>query len=104
MTDSTMTDSQTSSDFGIINLDACDPQLRLRVIDTVHLTRAPKMALSADQLNDIATYINQLEDALLRYHWGLMEPHQISELLKCNTGLDIEARTGELAAMTALDA
>lgn len=99
-----MTDGQTGSDFGILNLDACDPELRLRVIDTIHLTRAPKVVLGTEQLNDIAAYINQLEDALLRYHWGLMESHQISELLKCNTGLDIEARTGELAAMTALDA
>lgn len=99
-----MSDSQTSSDFGILNLEACDPGLRLRVIETIHTGRAPKVALSADQLNDIATYINQLEDALLRYHWGASEPHQISELLKCDTGLDIEARSGELAAMTAADA
>ena len=99
-----MSDAQTASDFGILNLDACDPGLRLRVINTIHTERAPKNPLSADQLNDIATYINQLEDALLRYHWGASEPHLISELLKCNTGLDIEARSGELAAMTAADA
>lgn len=99
-----MDNSQASSDFGILNLDACDPGLRLRVIDTIHMDRAPKIALNADQLNDIAAYINQLEDALLRYHWGASEPHQISELLKCTTGLDIEARSGELAAMTAADA
>ena len=99
-----MSDSQTSSDFGILNLDACDPGLRLRVIDTIHTSCAPKVALKPNQLNDIATYINQLEDALLRFHWGASETHQISELLKCTTGLDIEARSGELAAMTAADA
>src|SRR5690606_25161219 len=99
-----MSDSQTSSDFGIVNLDACDPGLRLRVIEAIHTDRAPKIALSANQLNDIATYINQLEDALLRFHWGASETHQVSELLKCNTGLDIEARSCELAAMTAADA
>jgi hypothetical protein len=94
----------TSSDYGILNLEVCDPGLRHRVIGLVHTTLAPKDALTPDQTNDISVYINQLEDALLRYHWGGTERHQISELLKCNTGLDIEARSGELAAMIASDA
>ena len=94
----------TSSDYGILNLEVCDPGLRERVIAAVHTALAPKVALTADQLNDVGAYINQLEDALLRYHWGASERHQISELLKCQTGLDIEARSGELSAMAAVDA
>jgi hypothetical protein len=94
----------TPSDYGILNLDVCDPGLRQRVISAIHTTDAPKVALTAEQLNDIGAYINQLEDALLRYHGGTAERHQISELLKCNTGLDIEARVGEWSAMAAVDA
>lgn len=94
----------TQSDYGILNLEVCDPGLRQRVIGAIHTQASPKTALSPDQVNDICAYINQLEDALLRYHWGASEPHQISELLRCNTGLDIEARSGELAAMIASDA
>lgn len=96
--------SHTPSDYGILNLEVCDPGLRQRVISAVHTSLAPTEPLSADQLNDIGAYINQLEDALLRYHWGASERHQISELLKCSTGLDIEARSGELSAMAAVDA
>lgn len=94
----------TSSDYGILNLEVCDPDLRQRVIQAVHTTQAPKVALTPDQINDIGVYISQLEDALLRYHWGVTDRHQISELLKCSTGLDIEARSGELGAMIAVDA
>jgi len=94
----------TASDYGILNLEVCDPGLRQRVIQAIHTTHAPKVALAPDQINDIRAYVNQLEDALLRYHWGVTERHQISELLRCNTGLDIEARSGELGAMVAVDA
>jgi hypothetical protein len=57
----------TSSDYGILNLDVCDPGLRQRVIQAVHTSHAPKVPLAPDQVNDIGAYINQLEDALLRY-------------------------------------
>jgi len=99
-----MTDHQTVSDYGILDLKASDLNLRQRVITAVHTTNRSKATLTPNELNDIATYITQLEDALLRYNWGAMESHQINELLKCNAGLDIEARSGELAAMTAVDA
>jgi hypothetical protein len=91
------------SDYGILDLNACDPGLRNRVIGVIHTANAPKIALSPSEINDIATYITQLEDALLRYNWGSMESHEINEILKCSTGLDIEERGGELAAMAAAD-
>lgn len=92
------------SDYGIYNADACDPQLRSRVVSTLQHQQAGKSQLSQEQLNELTTYICQLEDALLRYHWGGMANHQINEILKCSTGLDIEARASELATMAAADA
>lgn len=107
MTDTNTTDTKPQnklSDYGILNADACDPELRNRVVNTINPCREPQTQLTADQLTEIATYINELEDALLRHHCCSIEPHQINELLKCSTGLDIEARAGELGAMMAADA
>lgn len=98
------TPNDNLSDFGILNKDACDPMLRSRVITTTNPGDRQSVELTTDQLAELATYINQLEDALLRYHWGNTDSHQINELLKCSTGLDIEARASELTAMAASDA
>lgn len=92
------------SDYGIYSTEACDPDLRNRVISTVQSQKAAECQMEQQQLAELATYICQLEDALLRYHWGGMANHQINEILKCSTGLDIEARASELAAMAAEDA
>ena len=92
------------SDYGIYNADACDIDLRNRVIKTVQQQRDEQAELGAEQLAELATYISELEDALLRYHWGALEHHQINEILKCSTGLDIEARASALDAMAAADA
>lgn len=92
-------------DYGIYSADACDPLLRSRVIATLQqYQKEASPQLAQEQLTELATYISQLEDALLRYHWGGMEHHEIHEILKCSTGLDIEARANELASMTAADA
>lgn len=101
---STTQSADKLSDYGILNADACDPELRHRVVNIINPCDKPQTALSADQLTEIATYISELEDALLRYHCDSIEPHQINELLKCSTGLDIEARASELSAMMASDA
>lgn len=92
------------SDYGIYSAESCDPQLRSRVISTVQHQQTDDSQLSQEQLAELATYICQLEDALLRYHWGGMARHQINDILKCSTGLDIEARASELATMAAADA
>lgn len=101
-----MTDAKKEnlSDYGILNKDACDPFLRGRVVDYIKPDVAEHGPLSNEQLTEIATYINELEDALLRSHWGAMDKHQVNELLKCSTGLDIEARANALSTMTASDA
>lgn len=104
-----MTDTKSSgthlSDYGIYSADACDPLLRGRVIQTVQQQqKETPPQLTQEQLTELATYIGQLEDALLRYHWGGMEHREIHEILKCSTGLDIEARASELASMAAADA
>lgn len=92
------------SDFGILNKSACDFNLRNRVIGMIKHNVAEETPLSAEQITEIATYINELEDALLRFQWEAMDKHQINELLKCSTGLDIEARANALSSMTASDA
>lgn len=96
--------SATQSDFDILNLEACDPDLRNRVIVAVRTRREGNSSMTAMQLNDVVTYINQLEDALLHYCYDSSARLQILELLKCTTGLDIEARVQELDAMSAEDA
>lgn len=96
--------SPTPCDFGILDLDACDPDLRNRVIDIVRTEREHNDSFTETQLNDVVTYITQLEDALLRYRCGTHLHPEILELLKCTTGLDIEARAHELYAMSAEDA
>jgi hypothetical protein len=106
MTNDTHSDNpkQATSDYGIYNGDACDPLLRSRVLTAIQSQNNGGEQFTAPQLAELATYITQLEDALLRYHWGAMGHHQINEILKCSTGLDIEARVGALAAMAASDA
>lgn len=101
-----MTDSnfENLSDYGILNPEACDPGLRGRVVAAIKPKDSSELCLTPEQFTEIATYINQLEDALLRHHWGSMSDHAILELLKCSTGLDIEARSQEISAMTASDA
>lgn len=97
-------DSPTLSDFGILNLEACDPDLRNRVIVAVRTKREKSGSLNAAELNDVVTYITQLEDALLRYRCRTHAHPEILDLLKCTTGLDIKARAYELDAMSAEDA
>lgn len=92
------------SDYGIYSADACDPELRKRVVDALQPPQQSTVELDQKQVAELATYIGQLEDALLRYHWGDMERHEINEILNCSTGLDIEARANALAAMAAADA
>lgn len=92
------------TDYGIIKPDACDPGLRKRVIEALNPKDSGGRLAGEEDIAEVATYINQLEDALLRYHWGNMTHHEVLELLKCTTGLDIEARSQEINAMAAVDA
>lgn len=96
--------SFSQSDFGISYLEACDPDLRNRVILALRIKGEITSALTETQLNDVVTYITQLEDALLRYRCRTHAHPEILALLKCKTGLDIRARAHELDAMSAEDA
>lgn len=96
-------EARAASDYGILKPEACDPELRSRVISAINPAHSPD-PMSQAQREEVATYITQLEDALLRHHWGAMHHHQVLEILKCATGLDIEARASALDAMMSEDA
>lgn len=92
-------------DYGILAPEACDAELRQRVL------RALKPGVDGADIQldraaqaDVRRYIHQLEDALLRHHWGELPEGHIAELLRCATGLDIAGRNGEILAMTSEDA
>lgn len=94
-------------DYGVMAPEYCDPDLRRRALAALMPPGVPSgepIALESDAQMDVRRYIMQLEDALLRHHWGGMPDGQIAELLKCATGLDIEGRSRELMAMASVDA
>ena len=74
------------------------------MIATINPQSSTEQTLDKHQVTEIATYITQLEDALLRHHWGSMNHHEVLELLKCKTGLDIEGRMQQINAMVSEDA
>lgn len=94
---------RAASEYSILKSDACDPELRNRVIHTIN-PPADTPPMTETQRAEVAAYITQLEDALLRHHWGAMHHHQVLEILKCATGLDIEGRAAALESMISEDA
>lgn len=64
----------------------------------------PDRKLSNEELTNVAAYINQLEDAVLRIHLGLLKEGEVLDHLKKCTGLDIESRAYTFATMYAEDA
>lgn len=96
-------EARAASDYGILKPEACDLELRSRVITAINPEHSAG-PLTQTERAEVATYITQLEDALLRHHWGAMHHHQVLEILKCATGLDIEARAAALDAMMSEDA
>ncbi|BCD99499.1 hypothetical protein [Marinagarivorans cellulosilyticus] len=98
-----MTDSK-SSDYGEIFLDLCDSDLRRNVVGTLVAARKEEAAINQDQLNEIAAYLNRLEDALVRHHTGELKTANVLEhLLKC-TGLDVSGLAFSMESMYAEDA
>ncbi len=97
-------ETRSASEYGLLDRTACDVGLRQRVIRMINPTEPSELCYSPEDRVEMATYITQLEDAFLRHHWGVMEPHQIHEILKCATGLDMETLAQALADMTAVDA
>lgn len=95
---------RSASEYGLLDRELCDTGLRARVIESINPLSKHNNALSDLERSEIATYITQLEDALLRHHWGAMQPFQIHEILKCATGLDMEMLSQALAEMIAVDA
>lgn len=100
-----LTASQKKSDYGSVSLDICDGQLRQHVVSSIATLRAgDTQALSDQHIDEIAAYINRLEDALLRHHWGLLAEAEILDHLKQCTGLDIKSLAYSLESMLAEDA
>lgn len=93
-----------ASDYGEIFLDLCDENLRRNVVDTLVAARTENKTIDQDQLNEIAAYINRLEDALVRHHSGMLLASDVLSHLKQCTGLDVGALAFTLGAMHAEDA
>lgn len=104
MTTNDALDARSASDYGLLDRDACDIGLRQRVIGMINNNPGTDLTLNSEQRAELATYITQLEDALLRHHWGVLEPHRIHEILQCSTGLDMESMAQALADMASVDA
>ena len=98
-----MTESK-GSDYGEIFLDLCDRDLRKNVVGTLIDARTENAEINQDQLNEIAAYLNRLEDALVRHHTGELKTANVLEhLLQC-TGLDVSGLAFSLESMHAEDA
>ena len=93
-----------SSDYGDIFLDLCDSNLRKNVVDTLVKARTGDEIIPHDQLNEIAAYINRLEDALVRHHTGELLTANVLEHLKRCTGLDVSGLAYSVESMYAEDA
>ena len=98
-----MTDSKRS-DYGEIFLDLCDSALRENVVATLVAARTQNKAIDQDQLNEIAAYLNRLEDALVRHHTGELQTASVLEHLKRCTGLDVSGLAFSVEFMYAEDA
>ena len=96
--------SNKSSDYGEIFLDLCDSNLRSNVVETLVEARNNSQPIAQDHLNEIAAYINQLEDALVRHHSGLLLASDVLRHLKQCTGLDVSALAYTIDSMHAEDA
>lgn len=100
----TMTTAGTTS--GIEDApELCNPTLRSDVGRAIRTAlNDPHHPLSQDDLTQTAAYINQLEDAVLRIHLGLLKESEVLAHLKKCTGLDIESRAYTFATMYSEDA
>ncbi len=95
---------RSHSDYGDIFLDLCDKALRQNVVSTLVSARVHNTPISPDHLNEIAAYINRLEDALVRHHLGELETASVLEHLQRCTGLDVVALAYSHSTMFAEDA
>lgn len=93
-----------TSDYGDIFLDLCDGNLRNNVVASLLTARAQKTILDEQHLNEIAAYINRLEDALVRHHAGVLNTTDVLEHLKRCTGLDVTGLAFSVDSMHAEDA
>lgn len=85
--------------------ELCNPNLRTDVGRAIRdALNEPSQSLSQTDLSQTAAYINQLEDAVLRIHLGLLKEGEVLSHLKKCTGLDIESRAYTFSTMYAEDA
>ncbi|MEQ1545805.1 hypothetical protein [Methyloglobulus sp.] len=92
--------SRGGSDFGAVFSQCCDPNLRARVVKAIYNARSNDIALlEHDELREVSTYICELEDALLRHHWGEVRGEKLLKQLKERTGFDVTAKANEYNAL-----
>jgi hypothetical protein len=59
------------SDYGGVFPACFDEQLRNRVAKAIHATRSDQNnPLDYGEIREIVAYITELEDVILRHHWG----------------------------------
>lgn len=81
------------SDFGAVFPACKDEALRHRVAKAIHTARLDESKpLDNDEIREVATYISELEDIILRHHWGEIQGDDLLCELKASTGLDIEKK------------
>lgn len=94
-----------SSDYGAVFPAINDAGLRTRVVKAIRAARSVNgenelPALDHDELREVVVYISELEDALLRHHWGQVQGNELLARLKSATGLDITQQIDDLDALT----
>ncbi len=79
---------RTGSDYGAIFPSCCDSELRQRIVTAIYTARSDESCpIDRDELREIATYISELEEFILRQFWGEAKP--TLEDLKMRSGLNI---------------
>lgn len=86
-----MSNTIRKSGFGEITTAKYDTQLRSNVARELSLARTTRKRLNTTSLDDIATYIDLLETALLNHHMPKPENKDVLQQLKRHSGLDIAA-------------
>lgn len=85
------------SDFGAVFPATFDSKLRTRVVKAIHGARKDvDSPIDINEIREIAAYISELEETILRHHWGEQNNSTLLGDLKSKTGLDIESNIKKL--------
>jgi hypothetical protein len=85
------------SDFGAVFPATFDPKLRSRVVKAIRGARKDiDSPIDMDEIREIAAYISELEETILRHNWGEQNNSTLLDDLKNKTGLDIKSNIKKL--------